>query len=472
MLTPVILSGGVGSRLWPLSREHYPKQLLALTGEHSLLQATAQRLRGLPDCHPPLVVCNEHHRFMVREQLHNVGIAPLATLVEPQGRNTAPAVALAALQAIKTEPEAILLVLPADHWMSRVPAFHAAIHAARQQAEAGHLVTFGITPDRPETGYGYIQAGNALDGGAYQVARFVEKPDLATAGEYLRAGDYFWNSGMFVFKARRYLEELGRFAPEMLHACEQAMQAAERDEAEGFVWPERDAFVACPADSIDYAVMENTQEAAMVPLDAGWNDIGAWSALWDMSDKDAAGNALQGDVIAVDTRNSYLRAEYRLLAAVGVDDLILVETADAVLVAHRDKAQDIKHIVSQLKQTRREEVDLHRKVQRPWGTYEVLDNEDRFKVKRIMVKPGETLSLQMHHHRAEHWVVVKGTARIERGDESFLLSENQSTYIPLGTCHRLSNPGRLPLEIIEIQSGAYLGEDDIVRLEDCYGRGK
>ncbi len=471
MLTPVILSGGIGSRLWPLSREHYPKQLLNLLGEQSMLQATISRLQGIPNLAPPIVVCNEAHRFLVAEQLRSIGIAPSAILLEPVGRNTAPAAAIAALAALEQDKNGELLLLPADHLIQDVKAFHAAVADAVQLAQQDYLVTFGIVPSHAETGYGYIQAGAALPlKQARKVAAFVEKPDAPTAARYVASGDYFWNSGMFMFKAQRYLDELGQYASEILEACERAFDNVNLDIERDFQRVDEQDFRACPSNSIDYAVMERTQSAAVVPLDAGWNDIGAWSSLWAVSEQDAQGNTLHGDVMMKDCKNNYLRAEYRLLAVLGVEDLVVVETADAVLVAHKDKVQDVKYIVAHLKDTARSEVDLHRKVLRPWGTYETMDEDARFLVKRITVKPGASLSMQMHHHRSEHWIVVKGTAKIYCGTERFLLSENQSTYIPLGTRHRLENPGKLPLEIIEVQSGAYLGEDDIVRFEDQYGR--
>jgi len=470
MLHPVILSGGVGSRLWPLSREHYPKQLLALTETHTLIQATVRRLSGLAQLAPTLVVCNEDHRFLVAEQLRPLDHA-VRIVLEPVGRNTAPAVALAALLAQQQDPNALLLVLPADHLIQDQAAFQQAIAKAVQLAEQDKLATFGIVAKRPETGYGYIQAGAALSvAGTYQVAGFVEKPNADTAAAYVSSGQYYWNSGMFLFKARRYLEELALFAPEILRACQAAIADCTLDRGGDFLRVDPPSFSSSPAISIDYAVMEKTQAAAMVPLDAGWNDIGSWSSLWEVGAQDAQGNVVQGDVLLEGVNNSYLRAEYRLLAAIGLDDLIVVETADAVLVAHRDQVQAVKTIVNRLKHTERREADLHRKVYRPWGTYETMDSELRFQVKRIMVNPGASLSLQMHHHRSEHWIVVKGTALVHRDGESCLLSENQSTYIPLGVKHRLENPGKIPLEIIEVQSGTYLGEDDIVRFDDHYGR--
>lgn len=467
-IVPVILSGGSGTRLWPLSRETHPKQFLPLLGEQSLLQATAERVRELPDADPPLLICNQEHRFMAAQQFRELGIAPLATILEPIGRNTAPAVAVAALHARNQGDDPLLLVLPADHLIEDVVGFRRAVTTVVPLAQDGYLITFGITPDRPETGYGYIQAGTPLSDGAHAVARFVEKPDRATAEGYLADGDHYWNSGMFLLRASRYLEELERLRPEMLHACRAALESARHDL--DFLRLDPDAFAACPADSIDYAVMEKTTAAAMLPLDIGWNDVGAWSALWDVDTRDASGNVTRGDVLCHDTRNSYVHAQHRLVATVGVDDLVVVETSDAVLVARRDKVQEVKAIVERLHRDERSEGRAHRKIYRPWGAYDSIDAEARFQVKRITVNPGARLSLQMHHHRAEHWVVVRGTARVTRNDEVFLLQENESTYIPLGARHRLENPGKIPLELIEVQSGSYLGEDDIVRYDDAYGR--
>lgn len=471
MLFPVLLSGGIGSRLWPLSREHYPKQLLALHGESTMLQNTAQRVAGLPDLAPPIVVCNEAHRFLVLEQLDSLGTRAQPIVLEPFGKNTAPATAIAAWVALEKDPEAYLLVLPADHLVGRPERFREAVSRGLPAAAQGKLVTFGIVPHRPETGYGYIRKSlPTAHPEVYEVDRFVEKPDRDTAAGYLASGDYLWNSGMFLFRADRFLAELRELAPTMHDTCKMAQQQAALDLDNEFLRLDAEHFSACPADSIDYAVMEKTANATVVPLDAEWNDIGSWPALWEVGDADPEGNVSQGDIINVNSRGCYLRSQHRLVAAVGLDDAIVVETADAVLVAHKDQAQQVKKVVDQLKTEQREEADLHRKVFRPWGTYENLDVEERFKVKRIMVNPGASLSLQLHYHRSEHWVVVKGTARITRGEETFVLSENQSTYISLGTPHRLENPGQLPLEIIEIQSGTYLGEDDIVRLEDNYGR--
>lgn len=464
-MIPVILSGGSGTRLWPHSRKYFPKQFLSFISEQSLFQETLQRLEGL-NAEAPLVICNEAHRFIVAEQLRQNGIQAQGILLEPVGRNTAPAVALAALQTAAQNPDAILLVLPADHVIQNLSAFHQALTIAQQQAETDKLVTFGIVPTAPETGFGYIQAGG--DGLAYTVQRFVEKPDRDTATEYLASGEYYWNSGMFMFKASRYLEELAKFRPDILNACQQALKHTSTDM--DFVRLDTEAFTACPADSIDYAVMEKTADAVVVPLDAGWSDVGSWSAIWEVSTKDEAGNRCHGDVLTEDTRNSLLFSESRLLATVGIENMVVVETRDAVLVAHKDRVQDVKAIVQRLETQNRGEKDWHRIVYRPWGCYDSVDAGERFQVKRITVKPGATLSLQKHHHRAEHWIVVRGTAEVTCDDKTFLLSENQSTYIPLGSTHRLTNPGKMPLEMIEVQSGSYLGEDDIVRFDDQYGR--
>ena len=472
MLTPVILSGGAGTRLWPLSRELYPKQLLALTGPRTLLQQTVLRLEGLASA-PAIIVCNEAHRFLVAEQLRQLKVAARATILEPFGRNTAPAIALAAHAALKgiaadaNAVDPVLLVLPADHVIRDVPGFQRAARVGLAAAEAGKLATFGVVASSPETGYGYIQRG-APDGAAFGIARFVEKPDAQKAREFLSAGDYYWNSGMFMFRARRYLQELTRFQPEMARICEVAFRTAQADL--DFTRIDAAAFAACPSDSIDYAVMEKTADAVVVPLDAGWSDVGSWASLHAASDADGNGNVTHGDVISEDTHGCFLYAESRLVAAVGLTDHVVVETKDAVLVAPKERVQDVKKLVLQLKERGRYEHSLHREVFRPWGSYDSIENGARFQVKRLKVKPGATLSLQMHHHRAEHWVVVAGTARITRGDEVFLLEENQSTYIPIGVKHRIENPGMIPLEIIEVQSGSYLGEDDIVRFEDAYGR--
>lgn len=471
LIVPVILSGGSGSRLWPVSRELYPKQLLPLTGPNTMLQETILRVGGIPNLSDPLIVCNEEHRFMVAEQLRACGVVSKAIILEPCGRNTAPAVAVAALAALEGSDCALLLVLPADHVIADKAAFHAACTSAISFAEQGKLVTFGVTPTAAETGYGYIKAGAALtssDHSAFQVSAFVEKPDLNTAEKYVSSGDYLWNSGMFLFSAKRYLDELHEYAPEMFTACYQSYTKATQDR--DFLRLDGEFFEQCPSDSIDYAVMEKTADAVVVPLNAGWNDVGSWTALLDVGEKDTSGNLVKGDVLVEGAVNSYISSEHRLVAAVGVQDHIIVETADAVLVAHKDQAQNVKAIVSQLKKNERSEALLHRKVYRPWGNYESVDSGDSYQVKRITVSPGSSLSLQMHHHRAEHWIVVKGTATVTKGDEVITLSENQSIYIPLGVTHRLQNPGVIPLELIEVQSGSYLGEDDIVRFDDTYGR--
>lgn len=465
-MVPVILSGGSGTRLWPLSRGHYPKQFLPLVSDNTMIQETLLRLRGLPNCQNPLAVCNEEHRFMMAEQLRACDIKPAAIILEPVGRNTAPAVALAAMAAASEED--ILLVLPADHVISDIKSFQQAVTQAEILAQQDFLVTFGIVPNIPETGYGYIKRSAEMQQGAYPVAAFVEKPDMATATAYIESGDYFWNSGMFAFKAGVYLAELAKFNPEMLAACQHAFVAAQVDV--DFTRLDADLFNACPSDSIDYAVMERTDRAMVVPLDAGWNDVGSWSALWDVLGKDDDGNAIRGDVLTVDTSNSYIHSQNKLVTAIGVHDLVIVETDDAIMVAPKSRVQDVKLLVDKLKTAKRPEANENRKVFRPWGYYDSVDNGDRHKTKRIVVNPGAKLSVQMHHHRAEHWVVVRGTALVSKGDEQILLSENQSTFIPLGVKHRLENPGVIPLEIVEVQSGSYLGEDDIVRFADNYGR--
>ena len=469
MIVPVILSGGSGTRLWPLSRELYPKQLLPLIGELTMLQSTLQRLEGVDGLADPIVVCNEEHRFLVAEQLRKVGVTPAAILLEPAGRNTAPAVALAAATALQEREQGadpVLLVLPADHVIRNAEAFRDAVAAGTELAREGKLVTFGVVPDRPETGYGYIR-GSAQNGSA-AVQQFVEKPDAVLAREYVSSGEYFWNSGMFMFRAGRYIEELRTHRPEIVTQCVASIAGAKADL--DFVRVDREAFEACPADSIDYAVMENTAHAWVVPLDCGWSDVGSWASLHDACEADGAGNVAVGDVLLHDTSNCYLYAESRLVAAVGLADCVVVETKDAVLVAPRDRVQEVKTLVERLKKDGRYETSLHREVFRPWGSYDSVDNGERFQVKRIVVNPGAQLSLQMHHHRAEHWIVVQGTARVTRGDDVFLLGENESTFIPMGTTHRLENPGKVPLHLVEVQSGSYLGEDDIVRFEDTYGR--
>lgn len=467
MITPVVLSGGSGTRLWPYSRSQYPKQFLPLVSEQTMLQETLGRLQSFQNntvIDSPLVICNEDHRFMVAEQLRSMAVKPSQIILEPFGRNTAPAIALAAL----AQPEAMLLVLPADHVIKNISAFEKAVTVATAQAEVGKLVTFGIVPSHAETGYGYVKAGADVTAQVCLVDQFVEKPDQATAEDYLVSGDYFWNSGMFMFKAARYLEELEKFNPAMVTACRQALAEATSDL--DFTRLDAGAFESCPDDSIDYAVMEKTTDAVVVPLDADWSDVGSWSALWEVSEKDAAGNVLKGDVMTQDTTDCYIQAEHKLIATIGLEHAVVVETDDAIMVANKDRVQDVKAIVGELKQQQRSECSLHRKVYRPWGYYDSIDYGERFQVKRIVVNPGAQLSLQMHHHRAEHWIVVQGTAQVRCGDKTMLLSENQSTYIPLGEVHQLANPGKFPLEIIEVQSGSYLGEDDIVRLEDVYGR--
>lgn len=468
-MKPVVLAGGSGSRLWPKSRAALPKQFLALTSEQTMLQETVLRLDGL-DYEAPIFICNDSHRFLVAEQLRKQDIEHGGILLEPVGRNTAPAIALAALHACMDGSDPVLLVLAADHLIKDNPAFHSAIAKANSLAEQGKLVTFGIVPDSAHTGYGYIKKGDDISGSeGSEVAEFVEKPNLETAKSYLSSGEYLWNSGMFMFKASRYLEELEKHAPEMLAVCKQAIatEAADLD----FVRVEADVFATCPDDSIDYAVMEKTEAAAVIPLDAGWNDVGSWSSLWETAEnKDADQNVVIGDAILEDVSNSYVNSEQRLISVIGLDDVVVVETKDAIMVAHKDKVQKIKNVVNKLKAEKRPEFEFHREVFRPWGSYDSIDNGTRFQVKRITVKPGEKLSVQMHHHRAEHWIVVSGTAKVTNGDEELLLSENQSTYIPIGVVHALENPGKIPLELIEVQSGTYLGEDDIVRFSDRYGR--
>ncbi len=472
-INPVILSGGSGTRLWPLSRAAYPKQLLSLVGAKTMLQATVERAGALPGAQAPLLICNQDHRFLVREQCIATDHAPAAIYLEPAGRNTAPAIALAALHLVASEPDALMLVLPADHVIENTDAFSAAVADAAIAARAGYLVTFGVVPNGPETGYGYIKTGAPLSladmGDAVCVVTgFVEKPDQATAQRYLAEGGYTWNSGMFVFTAARYLEELQIHRPDILAAATLAWQGRVQDL--DFVRPDNAAFLACPSDSIDYAVMQKTQRAAVVQAAFDWSDVGSWDSLWQISAKDPEGNAVQGDVFAAQTSNSYIRAENRLVAVIGLDNVVVVETADAVLVMRRDKAQEIKRAIEYFDHHGRAEHLQHVRVYRPWGWYEGMDADERFQVKRIMVRPGEKLSLQMHHHRAEHWVVVSGTALVTAGGNEVLLSENQSTFIPLGQTHRLANPGKIDLHLIEVQSGAYFGEDDIVRFEDTYGR--
>ncbi|WP_421712221.1 mannose-1-phosphate guanylyltransferase/mannose-6-phosphate isomerase [Alteromonas abrolhosensis] len=465
-MKPVVLAGGTGSRLWPKSRAALPKQFLSLTSNSTMLQDTVTRLNGT-NAEPPVFICNDAHRFLVAEQLRKKNIEHDGILLEPVGRNTAPAIALAALHATKTGNDPVLLVLAADHLIKDQEAFHSAIVKAEALANEGKLVTFGIVPDKPHTGYGYIKAGKVLNVG-FEVADFVEKPQPETAKQYVESGDFFWNSGMFMFKASRYIEELGKYNPEMLEVCRRAIETEAPDL--DFIRVDSEIFSTCPDDSIDYAVMEKTDSAAMVPLDAGWSDVGSWTSLWETADKDEDGNVCVGDTILEKTRNSYVNAEQRLVSVIGLEDVIVVETKDAVMVAHKDDAQSIKNVVNKLKAEKRPEFEFHREVFRPWGSYDSIDNGARFQVKRITVKPGEKLSVQMHHHRAEHWIVVSGSANVTIDDNTKLVTENESVYIPIGAVHALENPGKIPLELIEVQSGAYLGEDDIVRFSDRYGR--
>jgi len=467
---PVILSGGSGTRLWPMSRAQYPKQLLPLLTERTLLQEAGLRVADGTQFAPPLVISNDEHRFIVAEQLRLAGVSPAAIILEPLGRNTAPACCIAALTLAAAAPEALMLVMPSDHAITDAPAFNAAVAHAAAAAKTGRLVTFGITARRPETGYGYIKRGQPLAGaeGAFQVAAFVEKPDRARAETYVADPAYSWNSGIFLFPVKLLLAELARLQPAMVTACRDALAKAKRDL--DFLRLDRDAFAQAPSNSIDYAVMEHTSHAAVVPVEMGWSDVGTWDALWMVGMQDDAGNVTAGDVVAEDTKNSYLRAESGLLAVLGVEDLVVVATSDAVMVSRRDRAQDIKQIVARLERGNRSELVSHPLVHRPWGTYRSIHNGERVQVKHIMVKPGGILSLQMHHHRAEHWVVVTGTAKVTKGNEELILHENESTFIPMGTRHRLENPGKIALHLIEVQSGSYLGEDDIVRYEDTYGR--
>jgi mannose-1-phosphate guanylyltransferase/mannose-6-phosphate isomerase len=474
-LVPVVLSGGSGTRLWPVSREKHPKQLQPLLGGESLLQNTLRRLEGLP-LGAPIVVSNQEYRFITAEQLRQLGLAGWTLLLEPAGRNTAPALTAAALYASRDGADPVLLATPADHHVRNAQAFRDAVRRGLPEADAGAVVTFGIIPDRPEIGYGYIEARADADGAAVRaLIAFAEKPDLARAQDYVAGGRHFWNSGIFMLRASVWLRAIGHFAPEILAACRKAVDAAHADG--DFVRLDATAFAASPADSIDYAVMEKLPAATelgipgrVVPLDVGWSDVGAWDALWQAIDRDADGNAMKGDVWMEDSHGNLVIAEHGLVACIGCEDMVVVETADAVLIAPKSRTQEVRRIVGRLKAAGRSEVDLHRKVHRPWGWYDSIDSGERFLVKRIVVRPGATLSLQMHHHRAEHWVVVRGTAKVTRGEEILLLGENESTYIPLGVKHRLENPGQIPLEIIEVQSGSYLGEDDIVRFEDNYGR--
>lgn len=467
MIIPIIMAGGSGTRLWPLSRSLYPKQFLSLINENSLLQETLKRLDGL-NCLPPVIVSNNEHRFIVAEQLRQFGVDDFQIILEPVGRNTAPAVALAALKSLELHGDHHMLVLAADHAIQDIEAFHAAVLAAEQESVDNKLVTFGIVPTKPETGYGYIKKGEQVKNSVFKVNSFVEKPDLETAKNYLEQKCYLWNSGMFMFKASVYLDELKKFRPDILAACKESLSSASTDL--DFIRLNSDVFAECPDESIDYAVMEKTQDCVVIPLDADWSDIGSWTSLWEISEKDEHENVSHGDVINYNSRNNYIYSEGSLISTVGVNNLIIVQTKDALLVAQQDNVQDIKKIVEILKKQKRSEHISHREVYRPWGRYDSVERGDRYQVKRITVKPGECLSTQMHHHRAEHWVVVAGTAKVTCGERTFFVTENESTFIPIGTVHSLENPGKIPLEVIEIQSGVYLGDDDIVRLSDKYGR--
>ncbi|HEY9381747.1 MAG TPA: mannose-1-phosphate guanylyltransferase/mannose-6-phosphate isomerase [Burkholderiales bacterium] len=466
---PVVLCGGAGTRLWPMSRKALPKQFLSLVSERSMLQETVLRVQGMPNSAGPVVVSNNEHRFLVAEQLREIDVTATAQILEPVGRNTAPAIAVAALHINAINPDGVLLVLPADHLIKNEAAFRDAVQRVIPLAAKGWLMTFGIKPDRPATEYGYIECGDVIEGdGVFKVARFVEKPDEERAQAFIESGRFNWNSGMFAFSAAKFIEELGRHRPDILEGARAAWSNSTRDL--DFVRLDEKHFAACPADSVDYAVMEKTDRAATIPVDIGWSDVGSWSTLWDVADKDAQGNVLRGDVHAVATKNCYVRAEKRMVSVLGIEDAVVVETGDAVLVAHRSCVQQVKDIVGHLDRMHRQEHLTHKRVYRPWGYYECIDGGNRFQVKRLMVKPQHALSLQMHHHRAEHWVVVSGTARVTCGENVALVSENQSTYIPIGTKHRLENPGKVPLFLVEVQSGGYLGEDDIVRFEDQYHR--
>ena len=477
MIYPVILAGGSGTRLWPMSRSLYPKQLINLYNTHTMLQNTLLRLSGLNDLGDPVVICNENHRFMTAEQIRRIDINSFKIILEPAARNTAPAIALAALiiddnRKLETQQDPVMLVLPADHEIKNIEAFHQIIQSGAQLARQGKLVTFGIVPSSPETGYGYIKKGARLDNSnpAFMIDRFVEKPDYDTAVSYLESGDFCWNSGMFMFKASAVISELGAFAPDMLEKCRTAIKDGNMDL--DFFRVDKAAFESIKEDSIDYAVMEKTTKGVVIALDAGWNDLGSFDALWQTGDKDELNNVTSGDVLVHNVTDTYIHSDNRLVAAVGLEKFVIVDTKDAVLVAPRDQVQDVKKIVTQLKAQNRVESVSHAKVYRPWGDYETIDMADRYQVKRITVKPGAKLSLQKHYHRAEHWTVVSGTAIVTKGSEEILLNEDQSVYIPLGTMHRLENPGKIPLELIEVQSGPYLGEDDIVRFDDVYGREK
>ncbi|WP_122096353.1 mannose-1-phosphate guanylyltransferase/mannose-6-phosphate isomerase [Rahnella sp. Larv3_ips] len=472
MILPVIMAGGTGSRLWPMSRELYPKQFLRLYGEQSMLQETVTRLKGLETSNP-LVICNEEHRFLVAEQLRQINQLSNNIILEPVGRNTAPAITLAALSAIDEDYDPLLLVLAADHVIENIEAFHQAVNNAIPFAEQGKLVTFGIVPTGPETGYGYIQRGTEFNNPSapvFRVQRFVEKPDLQTALQYLETGEYYWNSGMFLFRAKRFLEEMATYRPDILDACLKAIETAQPDEQQEFIRVDKAAFIACPDESVDYAVMEKTTEAIVVPLDAGWNDVGSWAALWEVNNKNLNGNAVTGDVFTHNATNCYINTDEKFIAAIGVENLVIVNTKDAVLIIDKSQVQDVKKVVEFLKNQERREYRVHRESYRPWGRNDNVVNTVRYHVNRLTVKPGGKSSLQMHHHRAEHWVILSGTAKVSLDDKTYLLTENQSTFIPIGSQHMLENPGKIPLEILEIQSGAYLEDDDIIRIKDHYGR--
>lgn len=471
MISPVVMAGGTGSRLWPMSRELYPKQFLSLHRDKSMLQETILRMQGL-DVNEPLIICNEQHRFLVAEQLRQINQLSKNIILEPVGRNTAPAIALAALKATLDGEDPLLLVLAADHVIENTNAFHKSIKNAIPFAEEGKLVTFGIVATGPETGYGYIQRGEELGeecNEAFHVERFVEKPDMLTALQYLESGEYYWNSGMFLFHAKRFLTELEAFRPDILDACKKSMVSLRPDFLQEFIRIDKDAFIACPEESIDYAVMEKTSDAVVVPLDAGWSDVGSWSALWEVNNKDDNGNVLTGDIFVHNSKNSYINTDEKLVAAIGVENLVIVNTKDAVLVIDKSHVQDVKKIVEYLKENKRREYRLHRESYSPWGRNDKVVSTPRYNINRVTVKPGGKFSLQMHHHRVEHWVILSGTAQVTLNDETFLLTENQSTFIPIGSTHMLENPGRIPLELLEIQSGSYIGENDIVRFEDHYG---
>lgn len=472
MIVPVILAGGSGTRLWPLSRQLYPKQLIDIYDENTMVQNTVLRLNGITQLAPPIIVCNEAHRFMTAEQLRKIDVEPNAILLEPVGRNTAPAIALAALRAMENGSDPVLLVLPADHVIENKQEFQNVVNSGYETAMDDNLVTFGVVPSGPETGYGYIKKSKDLgvENGAAQIDAFVEKPDLETALKYVDSKEYFWNSGMFMFKASVILDELEKLAPKILETAKEVIVQGKEDL--DFIRLPEEGFKNMPSDSIDYAVMEKTSKGVVIPLEAGWSDVGSFDALWQAGSKDENQNVIKGDVLIHDVNECYISAEHSLVTAVGLDKFVIVETKDALLVSPRDRVQDVKKIVKQLKDNDREEAITHRKVYRPWGSYETMDIESRFQVKRITVKPGAVLSLQKHYHRAEHWTVVSGAAIVTKGEEEMLLKEDESTYIPLGTIHRLANPGKIPLELIEVQSGSYLGEDDIVRFEDVYGRQK